>query len=50
MPRCAAEAPEPFDISPGHTARCWLYADDTEARAKRAENAEAVANLTAPAS
>ncbi|WP_433894180.1 ABC transporter ATP-binding protein [Streptomyces sp. CA-111067] len=50
MPRCADQAPEPFDISPGHTARCWLYADDTEARAKRAENAEAVANLTAPAS
>ncbi|MBM9510274.1 ABC transporter ATP-binding protein [Actinacidiphila acididurans] len=28
MARCAEQAPEPFEISPGHTARCWLYAQD----------------------
>ncbi|WP_329129054.1 ABC transporter ATP-binding protein [Streptomyces sp. NBC_01476] len=50
MERCKTQAPEPFDLSAGHTARCWLYADDPEARAKRAENAEAVAGLTAPVS
>ncbi|MFJ2956533.1 ABC transporter ATP-binding protein [Streptomyces sp. NPDC087270] len=48
MERCAGQVPEPFELSPGHTARCWLYADDPEARARRADNAEAVANLTAP--
>jgi peptide/nickel transport system ATP-binding protein len=50
MERCATDPPPPFEISAGHTARCWLYADDAEARAKRADNAEAVAGLTAPAS
>ncbi|SEG91607.1 peptide/nickel transport system ATP-binding protein [Actinacidiphila yanglinensis] len=50
MERCKVDTPASFDISPGHTARCWLYADDEEARARRAENAEAVATLTAPVS
>jgi peptide/nickel transport system ATP-binding protein len=49
MPRCAQQAPEPFEISADHTARCWLYADDAEARTKRADNAKAVAGLTAAA-
>jgi peptide/nickel transport system ATP-binding protein len=49
MRRCATQAPEPFEISAGHAARCWLYADDTEARTKRADNAMAVAGLTAAA-
>ncbi|MGR3867060.1 ABC transporter ATP-binding protein [Streptomyces graminifolii] len=48
MERCAADAPPSFGISPGHTTRCWLYADDAEARARRTENSEAVASLTAP--
>jgi peptide/nickel transport system ATP-binding protein len=46
MERCGTEVPQTFDISAGHTARCWLYADDPEARAKRAENAKAVAGPT----
>jgi peptide/nickel transport system ATP-binding protein len=49
MERCKTEAPVPVEISAGHAARCWLYADDSEARAKRADNAQAVAGLTAPA-
>jgi len=43
MERCATEVPQTFDISPGHTTRCWLYADDPQARAQRAKNVEAVA-------
>jgi peptide/nickel transport system ATP-binding protein len=40
--RCASEAPPAFALSEGHTARCWLYADDDpQASAKRAENARA---------
>ncbi|MEV7341047.1 ABC transporter ATP-binding protein [Streptomyces sp. NPDC093544] len=50
MERCGADAPPSFAISPGQSARCWLYADDSEAQARRAENAEAVASLTAPVS
>ncbi|WP_405578877.1 ABC transporter ATP-binding protein [Streptomyces sp. NBC_01190] len=50
MERCRTEGPRSFEISVGHTARCWLYADDPEARARRAENAAAVEDLTAPAS
>jgi peptide/nickel transport system ATP-binding protein len=46
MDRCRQDVPESFELSPGHTARCWLYADDPEARGKRAENARAVAGLT----
>ncbi|HEX3789939.1 MAG TPA: ABC transporter ATP-binding protein [Pseudonocardiaceae bacterium] len=46
MDRCRADVPTSFELSPGHTARCWLYADDQEARAKRAENARTVADLT----
>jgi peptide/nickel transport system ATP-binding protein len=34
--------PPSFDLSGGHTARCWLYADDTEARERRADNARVV--------
>jgi peptide/nickel transport system ATP-binding protein len=43
MERCATDAPPRFELSDNHTARCWLYADDDEARAKRTENAEALA-------
>jgi peptide/nickel transport system ATP-binding protein len=40
--RCAGQAPPAFTLSEGHTARCWLYADDDpQAPAKRAENARA---------
>jgi peptide/nickel transport system ATP-binding protein len=49
MQRCATQVPENFEISAGHAARCWLYADDPEARTKRADNAKAVAGLTAAA-
>jgi peptide/nickel transport system ATP-binding protein len=45
MERCGNEAPQPFDLGAGHTARCWLYADDPEALAKRAENTRAIAGL-----
>lgn len=47
MERCGQGKPPAFDLPEGHRARCWLYADDTEARTRRAENAEAVAGLTA---
>jgi peptide/nickel transport system ATP-binding protein len=52
MERCATTVPDSHEISPGHTTRCWLYADDAEARAKRAENAAATgkaAGSTGPA-
>jgi peptide/nickel transport system ATP-binding protein len=49
MERCKTDVPESFEISAGHAATCWLYADDPEARAKRADNARTVAGLTAPA-
>lgn len=42
MERCGTEVPPSFDLSDGHTARCWLYADDAEARERRAENARVV--------
>ncbi|WP_327233206.1 ABC transporter ATP-binding protein [Streptomyces sp. NBC_01317] len=48
MERCATTAPEPFDLTAGHTVRCWLYADDPEARSQRAENTRAVARPAAP--
>jgi peptide/nickel transport system ATP-binding protein len=41
LERCASDTPPSFDLSGGHTARCWLYADDPQARDKRAENARA---------
>jgi peptide/nickel transport system ATP-binding protein len=47
MERCRRDAAPSFELSGGHTARCWLYADDAEARARRAENAEAVARPAA---
>jgi peptide/nickel transport system ATP-binding protein len=43
MDRCRTDAPPPFALSEKHSTRCWLYADDAEARAKRAENVTAVA-------
>ncbi|BBB02218.1 putative ABC transporter ATP-binding protein [Actinacidiphila reveromycinica] len=49
MERCGSQVPGPFTLSPGHVAHCWLYADDDEARTRRAANAEAVARLTTPA-
>jgi peptide/nickel transport system ATP-binding protein len=49
MERCKTDVPKSFEISAGHAATCWLYADDPEARAKRADNARTVADLTAPA-
>ncbi|MFB7495516.1 ABC transporter ATP-binding protein [Streptomyces sp. NPDC056161] len=49
MERCARQAPPSFALPGGHSARCWLYADDSEAAARRAENATAVAGLTASA-
>ncbi|MFJ4411767.1 ABC transporter ATP-binding protein [Streptomyces sp. NPDC088910] len=42
MERCATDIPPSFDLTDGHTARCWLYADDEQARGRRAENAAAV--------
>jgi peptide/nickel transport system ATP-binding protein len=35
MERCKTTAPPTFDIGVSHTARCWLYADDDEAVARR---------------
>jgi peptide/nickel transport system ATP-binding protein len=46
MDRCRRDSPPSFALSAGHTARCWLYADDPEAHARRAENTRAVAGLT----
>jgi peptide/nickel transport system ATP-binding protein len=46
MARCARDAPPDFPLSADHAARCWLYADDPEARAGRATNIRAVAGLT----
>lgn len=40
MSRCAEEAPPRFALEHGQWARCWLYADDAEAAAGRAQNAE----------
>jgi oligopeptide/dipeptide ABC transporter ATP-binding protein len=28
MPRCAAECPKEFELTPGHTVSCWLYAKE----------------------
>jgi peptide/nickel transport system ATP-binding protein len=39
MERCAEEAPPRFAVDDGQWARCWLYADDDEAAAGRAQNA-----------
>jgi peptide/nickel transport system ATP-binding protein len=39
MERCATEAPPQFELENGQWAKCWLYADDAEAEAKRAYNA-----------
>jgi hypothetical protein len=33
-------------LTEGHTARCWIYSDDPQAPAKRAENALAVKKVT----
>ncbi|HEY4268993.1 MAG TPA: ABC transporter ATP-binding protein [Galbitalea sp.] len=49
MERCKTDAPPVFEISEDHTARCWLYAGDSEAEAKLAENASAVARVRRPA-
>jgi peptide/nickel transport system ATP-binding protein len=46
MARCATRAPTSFELTADHTTRCWLYADDPEATARRAENTRAVAGLT----
>lgn len=39
MERCRTDAPPRFELGRSHSARCWLYADDEEAVARRAENA-----------
>jgi peptide/nickel transport system ATP-binding protein len=46
MERCKTDVPPSFPLGGEHTTRCWLYADDAEARARRAENTKAVADLT----
>ncbi|MGQ4516926.1 oligopeptide/dipeptide ABC transporter ATP-binding protein [Streptomyces sp. DW26H14] len=46
MERCTTEAPPSFRLDGEHTTRCWLYADDEEARTRRAENSRAVTGLT----
>ncbi|MFG1807790.1 ABC transporter ATP-binding protein [Streptomyces sp. NPDC049040] len=48
MERCASQAPPSFDLSGGHTTRCWLYADDAEARERLAENTRSVAAPAGP--
>jgi peptide/nickel transport system ATP-binding protein len=47
MERCRTDAPPRFDLDAEHWTRCWLYADDDEARTKRKEDAAAVGRLTA---
>jgi peptide/nickel transport system ATP-binding protein len=42
MDRCATDMPPGFPLGPGHWARCWLYAEDTEATARREQNVLAV--------
>jgi peptide/nickel transport system ATP-binding protein len=49
MERCATDAPPQFDLSDKHSTRCWLYADDAEAVARRAENAGAILDSNRPA-
>lgn len=49
MERCTTDAPPRFDLSENHSTRCWLYADDSEAVTRRAENEAAVAEALRPA-
>jgi peptide/nickel transport system ATP-binding protein len=39
MERCKTDAPPRFELENGQWAKCWLYADDSEAAEKRADNA-----------
>lgn len=48
MERCATDAPPAFDLTDKHSTRCWLYADDAEAKAKLADNRVAVEISTRP--
>lgn len=41
MERCRTDAPPAFALDDGQWAKCWLYADDAEAAAGRADNAAA---------
>jgi peptide/nickel transport system ATP-binding protein len=49
MERCTTDAPPQFDLTDNHSTRCWLYADDAEAKTKLAENAIAVEIASRPA-
>jgi peptide/nickel transport system ATP-binding protein len=42
MERCTSQAPPAFELSNNHAARCWLYADDPEARSRLADNRVAI--------
>jgi peptide/nickel transport system ATP-binding protein len=48
MERCATDAPPKFELTDKHSTRCWLYADDAEAVARRSENAEAILDSDRP--
>lgn len=49
MQRCRTATPPRFELGGSHTARCWLYAEDEEATARRTENSAAPAAAPAPA-
>jgi peptide/nickel transport system ATP-binding protein len=38
--RCKQETPPPFPLADGHTARCWLYADNSESAAPERADAQ----------
>jgi peptide/nickel transport system ATP-binding protein len=47
MARCATDAPASYAVGEGgHWARCWLYADDAEARAARDASAASFSTTT----
>lgn len=48
MDRCGSAAPPELAVGPGHWVRCWLYADDAEAAARREQNALAMNGSPAP--
>jgi peptide/nickel transport system ATP-binding protein len=48
MRRCQTTAPPGFGLGGSHTARCWLYADDDEAKTRRSENSAALVGATTP--
>jgi peptide/nickel transport system ATP-binding protein len=49
MERCKTDAPPSFDLPDNHSTRCWMYADDEEARSRLADNRVSVEISNRPA-